>query len=630
MNRSPTQPNYLSIGPGSSYRPDRTVIHRSSARTIMNAIFTRIAVDVSSVDILHVRTDDNGRYMETIDSPLNNCLTVEANIDQTGRAFVLDAVMSMLDEGHIALTPIDTDTDPTKGTFDIYTMRVGKVTQWYPRDVEVDVYNDQTGRREKVTVPKTAVAIIENPFYSVMNEPNSTLRRLVRKLDLLDMIDERNSSPKLDLIIQLPYATKSTLRKDQAAERLSTLEQQLAGSKYGIGYIDGTEHITQLNRPVENNLQARVEYLTNLLYSQLGFTQAILDGTADEKTMLNYQSRVVEVILSAFAESMRRVFLTKTARTQHQTIMFFQDPFKLVPVSQIAEIADKMTRNEIMTSNEIRQILGMKPSSDPRADELRNKNLNQSTADAALSYEMVEENEDDETVDGMTEAEIREALADLDDFDQQLDDLEEYVNEDNELRHYASPYYDPVKAHEYYEAHKKLKGRTSLSGLNEKGREAARYVKNELTNERKQKVSAHKEQTNSRIEQKRSETKSARERFKTQMQSKIDRLKRSLEGLSREAKAELRGQVNDEIKSLREENRKEREQLSMALRSFTAGARSEHKTESNKLREEYDSKYIDELDRMKNDPEFKAVKKGKSGKKSSSSKKKPNRDPDQW
>lgn len=630
MNRSPTQTNYLSIGPGSSYRPDRTSIHRSSARTIMNAIFTRIAVDVSSVDILHVRTDDNGRYMETIDSPLNNCLTVEANIDQTGRAFVLDAVMSMLDEGHVALTPIDTDTDPTKGTFDVYTMRVGKVTQWYPSDVEVDVYNDQTGRREKVTVPKTSVAIIENPFYSVMNEPNSTLRRLVRKLDLLDMIDERNSSPKLDLIIQLPYATKSTLRKDQAAERLATLEQQLAGSKYGIGYIDGTEHITQLNRPVENNLQARVEYLTNLLYSQLGFTQAILDGTADEKTMLNYQSRVIEVILLAFAESMRRVFLTKTARTQHQTIMFFQDPFKLVPVSQIAEIADKMTRNEIMTSNEIRQILGMKPSSDPRADELRNKNLNQSAADAALSYEMVEENEDDETVDGMTEAEIREALADLDDFDQQLDDLEEYVNEDNELRHYASPYYDPVKAHEYYEAHKKLKGRTSLSGLNEKGREAARYVKNELTTERKQKVSAHKEQTNSRIEQKRNETKSARERFKTQMQSKIDRLKRSLEGLSREAKAELRGQVNDEIKSLREENRKEREELSMALRSFTAGARSEHKTESNKLREEYNSKYIDELDRMKNDPEFKAVKKGKSGKKSSSSKKKPNRDPDQW
>ena len=501
------------------------------------------------------------------------------------------------------------------------------------------MYNDRSGRKERVQLPKTSVAITENPFYSIMNEPNSILRRLTRKLDLMDMIDERNSSPKMDLIIQLPYAVKSTLRTNQAEERLSKIEEQLTGSKYGIAYIDGTEHITQLNRPVENNLQSRVEYLTTLLYSQLGVTPEILNGTADEKTMLNYQNRVLEPVLTALVESMRRVFLTKTARTQHQTIMFFQDPFKLVPVSQVAEIADKMTRNEIMTSNEIRAILGMKPSDDPRADELRNKNLNQSAEDAMLDEQIYEEEEGEEagepTVDGMTEDEIRQALADLDDFDAELDEIEADLDEEEDddravLKHYASPYYDPVKAHEYYEAHKKLKGRTSLAGLNEKGKEAAKYVKDQLTTERKGKVKEHKDLTDSNIKSKREETKSARERYNAQMKSKIESLRNSLKSMSKEQKAANRDRINSEIASLREENKAEREKLSAALKEFSTGAREEHKTERNRLKDEYDEKYVSELDQIKATKEFQAVKKGSGGKKGSSKKKKANRHPDQW
>lgn len=361
-----------------SYRPDRPRFTRGNERTIITSILNRIANDTATIDIKHVRLDDNGRYKEEIDSGLNDCLNLEANIDQTGRAFRLDAIMSLLDEGCVALVPVDTTTNPKlSNSYDIKTIRTGKIIQWFPSSIKVSVYNESIGKREEIIIPKSYAAIVENPFFSIMNEPNSTMQRLIRKLTLLDAIDELNGSGKLDLIIQLPYVVKSETRQKQAEQRRTDIEEQLTGSKYGIAYIDGTEHITQLNRPVENNLMSQIEYLQNLLYSQLGITQSIMDGTADEKVMLNYNNRVIEPILSAFVDEMKRKFLTKTARTQGQSIMYFRDPFKLVPVDNIAEIADKFTRNEIMSSNEVRQIVGMKPSSDPKADELRNKNLNE-------------------------------------------------------------------------------------------------------------------------------------------------------------------------------------------------------------------------------------------------------------
>ena len=363
---------------GSYYRPDRPRFSRGNEKSIVTSVYNRIALDVSAMDIKHCRMDSDGRYLEDIKSDLNNCLTLEANIDQTGRAFMQDVVMSMFDEGCVAIVPIDTDTNPDQnGSYSIYTMRTGKIVEWFPAHVKVSVYNERRGRREEILMPKQSVAIIENPLYAVINEPNSTMQRLIRKLNLLDYVDEQSGSGKLDLIIQLPYIVKSEARRAQANERRAEIEKQLTGSKYGIAYTDGTEKITQLNRPVENNLMKQIEYLTNMLYSQLGITQAVLDGTADEKAMLNYYSRTIEPIVLAITDEMKRKFLTKTARTQNQTITAFRDPFRLVPVNDIAEIADKFTRNEIMTSNEIRQKIGMKPSDDPKADQLINSNISQ-------------------------------------------------------------------------------------------------------------------------------------------------------------------------------------------------------------------------------------------------------------
>ena len=367
------------LGGLSTYKPDRVHFSRGVERSIVTSVYNRLALDVSSIAIKHVRLDENGRFKEEVDSGLQNCLNVEANIDQTGRAFLQDVVMSMLDEGCVAIVPVDTTIDPAKsGSYEINTMRTGKILEWYPAHVRVRVYNDKKGIHEEIVLPKSAVAIIENPLYAVINEPNSTMQRLIRKLNLLDVVDEQTSSGKLDLIIQLPYVIKSEARRKQAEERRKDIEMQLSGSKYGIAYTDGTERITQLNRPAENNLMKQVEYLTSMLYSQLGLTQSIMDGSADDKTMLNYYNRTVEPILAAITDEIKRKFLTKTARSQKQTIMYFRDPFKLTPVLDLAEIADKFTRNEIMTSNEIRQIVGMKPADDPSADELRNKNLNQS------------------------------------------------------------------------------------------------------------------------------------------------------------------------------------------------------------------------------------------------------------
>jgi hypothetical protein len=367
---------YQDVGSGYSSRPDRIRLTRGNERSIITSVYNRIALDVAALNVQHIRLDENGRFLSVIQDGLNTCLTVEANIDQTARAFIQDIVVSMLDEGCVAIVPVDTTYDPSvTGSYDIQTMRVGKILDWYPQHVRVRLYNERTGAKENILVPKSTVAIVENPLYAVVNEPNSTMQRLIRKLNLLDVIDEQSGSGKLDLIIQLPYVIKTEARRQQAENRRKDIEAQLSGTKYGIAYADGTERITQLNRSVNNNLMSQIEYLTSMLYSQLGITQSILDGTADEKTMLNYNNRTIEPIISAIVDEMKRKFLTKTARSQSQSISFFRDPFKLVPVNDIAEIADKFTRNEIMTSNEIRQVIGMKPSDDPRADELRNKNL---------------------------------------------------------------------------------------------------------------------------------------------------------------------------------------------------------------------------------------------------------------
>lgn len=389
MNRAPTTSGF-----GYSSRPDRPRFTRGNERSIVTAIMNRIAIDVSAIEIRHVQLDKDGRYEKDKDSSLNNCLTVEANIDQTGRAFVQDIVMSMLDEGCVAIVPIDTDVNPMdKSSYSIETMRTGKIVSWYPKHVRINVYNENTGNKEDIILPKSSISIVENPLYATMNEPNSTLQRLIRKLNLLDVIDEQSSSGKLDLIIQLPYVIKTTSRREQAEERRKQIEEQLSGSKYGIAYTDGTEKITQLNRAVENNLMHQIEFLTSMLYSQLGITEKVMDGTADEQTMLNYYNRTIEPIISAITDEMKRKFLSKTARTQGQSIKFFRDPFKLVPVSQLSEISDKLTRNEIMSSNEIRQVIGLKPSKDPSADELRNKNLNQKAVEEEKPIEKNEEEE---------------------------------------------------------------------------------------------------------------------------------------------------------------------------------------------------------------------------------------------
>lgn len=376
-NKDPTKANFQGNGPGYYIRPDKGRLSPSTSQSIVSSLYNRIAIDVAAVTISHVRLDENKRYLEDMDSSLNNALTIEANIDQTGRALIQDLTMSMFDEGCVAVVPIDTTFDPTTtNSYDIITLRVGRVIEWYPEMVKVEIYNQRTGYKEPLLISKNSVALIENPLYAVMNEPNSTLKRLIRKLNILDSIDEQSGAGKLDLIIQLPYVIKTEARRQQAEIRRKDIEMQLSGSKFGIAYADGTEKITQLNRPTENNLMGQITYLTSMLYNQLGLTESVFDGTADEKTMLNYFNRTVGPILSTITDEMKRKFLTKTARTQNQTIAYFSDPFKLVPVSELANIADKFTRNEVLSSNEVRGIIGYKPSKDPKADELRNKNLN--------------------------------------------------------------------------------------------------------------------------------------------------------------------------------------------------------------------------------------------------------------
>lgn len=385
LNRDPTI--YYNTGPGYSQRPDRTRFSRGNERTIVTPIYNRIAIDVASININHCKVDADDRYLETMDSTLNSCLNLEANLDQTGRAFIQDVVMSMLDEGSVVIVPTDTTLDPKVTTsYDILSMRTGKIIEWYPKHVMVRVYNENTGRREDIKLPKKMVAIVENPLYAIINEPNSTMQRLIRKLSLLDSVDEQSSSGKLDMIIQLPYTIKTEARRKEADKRRNDIMEQIKGP-LGIAYTDGTEKIIQLNRPLENNLFKQIEYLTNQVWAQLGITQSILDGTADEQTMLNYISRTIEPIISAIVDEMKRKFLTKTARSQKQTIKFFRNPFKLVPINNLAESADKFTRNEIMSKNEWRQIIGLRPSDDPKADQLINSNLNHNPGEYQEGYE---------------------------------------------------------------------------------------------------------------------------------------------------------------------------------------------------------------------------------------------------
>lgn len=412
MKSSPAE-----IGGAYGGRPDRRRLFISNERSIISSIYTRLAIDIAAVNIRHVRLDEDERYIEDIASGLNECLTLEANLDQAARAFRQDIVMTLFDRGVAAIVPVDTTVNPSlSASYDIKTMRVGEIVTWFPRHVRVNVYNEKLGRREEITLEKKFVAIVENPLYSVMNEPNSTLQRIIRKLNMLDAVDEATSSGKLDLIIQLPYVVKSESRRTQAEQRRKDIEFQLKGSKYGIAYTDGTESITQLNRPAENNLLKQIEYLMAMLYGQLGLTEEVMNGTADEKAMLNYRNRTIEPLLDSIVEAMRRTFLTKTARSQRQSIKYFQDPFKLVPINDIAEIADKFTRNEIMSSNELRSVIGIKPSRDPKADELRNSNMPRADENSSMP---TDDSEDD------SDAIMQDAFAGLDEtLDSLLNDLE--------------------------------------------------------------------------------------------------------------------------------------------------------------------------------------------------------------
>lgn len=607
-NKDPTGNIFSDTGPGYSTRPDRIRLTRGNERSIVTSVFNRIALDVAAVSIQHVRLDQNGRYLEEIDSGLNNCLTLEANIDQTNRSFLQDIALSVMDEGCIAIVPIDTSIDPSKTSgFDILTMRVGKIIEWYPKKVKVRVYDDNAGIKKEITISKRMVAIIENPLYAVMNESNSTMQRLIRKLNLLDIIDDQSSSGKLDLIIQLPYVIKSDARRRQAEERRRDIERQLSGSKYGIAYTDGTEKITQLNRAVENNLLSQIEYLTSMLYSQLGITQSILDGTADEKTMLNYYNRTIEPFVSAIVDEMKRKFLTKTARTQNQSILFFRDPFKLVPVSDLAEISDKLTRNEIASSNEIRQIIGWKPSSDPKADELRNKNLNQTAeAEQTSSGESpIIPNLESET---KKNTDYLKSISDLDQMDYQLDELESMLTHGDTLAHYASPYYDPQKAHEYYMKNRELKSRSSTAKLNDEGKNAAKYVKEQLTTERKQKVQSHKDTTNSQIDTLSDQKKSNIESNKAVMQGEIDSLRTMLQSMSKEDKAQNKERIYTQIASLREKNKMARQRLQADFRASRTSLRDTHSEEKQRLKNEYDERYLQELDKIRADSKFRKKK----------------------
>lgn len=689
---------FKDVGPGYSYRMDRPTYSRSSVKTIINSIFNRISMDCASIEVRHVRLDENGNFLEELNTSLNNCFSVEANIDQTGRAFFQDAVYSLLDEGSIAIVPTFTSENQfrtTPGAYDIYALRVGKITEWFPQHVNVNLYDIRTGQKKDIILSKEQVAIVESPLYSIINGPNSTMKRLIQKLALLDEQDIKNNSGRLDILIHNPFLTNTEIKRKQAEIRRNDIIKQLSDSSYGIAYIDGTEKVTQLNRSIESSLPKQVEYLTSMLFSQLGMTQAILDGTADEKTMNNYYNRVCEPIMIAIAESMYRRFLTPTARTQHQSIKLFYSPLKLMTPTDVANVADTLSRNAILTSNELRGVLGLKPSIDAGADVLSNKNIKQDMAAEEIGgdedegeesdedgLEDIDDDEINELADmysGMSDDELDEYLTNIDDLDAQLDEILRELDSDEELEHtgarggtYASPYYDPEKAHEYYEAHKELKGRTSTAGLNEKGREAARYVREKLNSERKNVVGAHKSQTDQnvsssntkrktkseyinnlikeKIQYSRDKRKEEANRYKDETQNKINSIRdeikqkfsseryKSLTAEQKvkfkEEKAKFAAKVKSEIEGLRADNKAERTRLTEEhkkaasllnakrkkhLSDYRAENKQEvtdyrntHKEFRNTTKQLYDDKYAEEIEKIRSDPEMLKQKKTKS------------------
>lgn len=583
------------IGPGYSSRPDRHRIITGSERTIISSIYTRIAIDVASTSFEHVRMDDNDRYLETINSGLNNCLNVEANIDQTGVAFMLDVVISLLDEGCIAVIPTDTSANPElTSSYDIYSMRVGKIVNWYPRHVRVELYNENTGQRQQVTLSKSSVAIIENPFYSVMNEKNSTMNRLVYKLGLLDDADAKSVSSNLDMIIQLPYTVKTPTQEKRAEDRRKSIEAQLTGSKYGIAYIDSTEKVTQLNRSLENNLLSQVEKLTNQLYSQLGMDETILNGTANSDTMNNYYQRTVAPIIKVIKDEFIRKFISKTARTQRQSIMTFQDPFRYMTVTQIANLVDPMSRNEVLTPNEFRTALGFKPSENPDSDELRNRNL----IDVNTSQNNIDYGQE------MSEEDYQNALAQLDQSDSELDQLDSDLSHSipDFLEHYASPYYDPVKAHEYYMKTRELKGtkKTSTAGLTDEGKAAASYVKNQLSEEHKAKIKEARAKSKQTVAQTKQHISVQIAQQTANASAQMRLIKAKMAHASTEEKLKYKSQ----IASMKAKNNKIRASLQAQMRSASSGSSQALSEQIKKITADYKEKQELELENIASDSGF--------------------------
>ena len=640
-----------------SVRPDRTKYTMGNGDTIIAAIYTRMAIDCANINVEHARVDENDNYVETIKSGLNNALRIEANKDQTGKALIQDIVMSMFDEGVVAVVPVETDISPVvNGGYDVTKLRTAKVIEWYPDDVKVRIYNEDTGKKVDKIFPKKMVALVENPFYSVMNEKNSVLKKLVLVLHKLDIVNDQNASGKLDLIIQLPYLVHSPKRKEQAELRRKEVESQLTGSKYGVAYTDGTEKITQLNRAVENNLMSQVEYYTNMLYSQLGISKEVFDGTASEEQITNYYDRTINPIMSAICDEFCRKFLTKTARTQKQRIWFFKDPFELVPITKLAEVANSMIMNEVLTKNEVRGIIGFKPSDDPVADTLHNPQL--------YPEDDVPMDDQNELASAEEVSDLQQQIDDFDEYDAQLDELEgqlshsaidildEYFSDDDEdtnsLAHYASKYYDPVKAHEYYERTKKLKGRSSLS---DKGKEVADYVTKQLNAERDRKISTSKTNTSNSLSKaksqhqarvsssqnirdaniaaKKSATQKGIDNHNTQMQNQISQLQDELREWGASGKAGKTKEIRNKIARLREKNNEAKEKLQNELSSYSESERNSHSERSassssqynteasgiktagsnevSNIREEYNNKLASEMDRiMKEYPEDEA------------------------
>lgn len=627
--------DYKVEGPAYNYRPDRPKVLYGRDKSIVTSILNRMSVDCSAINIVHARVDDNNNYVETIESKLNNCLKLDANADQIGKAFMQDVVMSMFTEGVVAIVPTDTTLNPkVTGSYDVESLRTAKVVTWYPKDVKVRIYNEKTAQKEEIVLPKKMVAIVENPFYAVMNEPNSVLKRLLRILNNLDIINEQNASGKIDLIIQLPYPVQSQKRKEQAEARRSELEHQLTNSKYGVAYTDGTERITQLNRSLENNYMAQVEYFTNLLFSQLGISKTVFEGTASEEEILNYYNRTINPIMSAIADEISRKFLTKTARTQGQYIWYFRDPFDLIPVNKLSEMADTFIRNEILTKNEVRGLLGFKPSDDPSADQLQNPNL--------YPTEENQNEGEEEMLSPEETADLQGQIDSLDEYDEQLNELESQLqqsaltaddfimygahkkydevldhagieademdeeNLNDYLSHYASPYYDPVYAHEYYEKHKKLKGRNTL---NEEGQKIADAVTQKINAERDQKISESKNRTSNsllsaqntrqnaidsssntmsrNIEARKAATQTSIDNHKAQMDNQISQLQDELKEWGASGKKGKTKEIRNKIVRLREQNNAAKEKLQNDLSEYSYSERSEHANRSNQAKSEY-------------------------------------------